>query len=62
MILAQENFNNLFLIIFIGAIIIGALITCIKIFGRDKRINKIQEKMMHDENVLDDESSIIKKK
>ncbi len=62
MILAQENFNKLFLIIFISAVVIGAVITCIKIFGRDRKINKIQEKIMHDENVLDDESSIIKKK
>ena len=62
MILAQESFNKVFLIIFIGAILIGALITCIKIFGRDKRINKIQDKISHNENVLDDESSILKKK
>jgi len=62
MILATESFNKVFLIIFIGAILIGALITCIKIFGRDKRINKIQDKISHDENVLNDESSILKKK
>ena len=61
MILA-ESFNKVFLLIFIGAILIGAVITCIKIFGRDKRINKIQDKISHDENVLDDESSILKKK
>ena len=61
MILA-ETYNKTFLLIFIAAIIIGAIITCIKIFGRDRKINKIQDKMLHDEKILDDESQIIKKK
>ena len=63
MILAGgENFNNLFLLIFIGATILGALITCIKIFGRNNRINDANKKMMYDKKILDDETTIIKKK
>jgi hypothetical protein len=63
MILAgNEDFNKLFLLIFIGAVVISAIITCIKIFGKDKKVERDNEKLMHDENVLDDETTIIKKK
>ena len=58
----MENFNIWYLVVFIIAIIIATVITCIKIFGRDKKIEKITEELRHDEKVLDDESSIIKKK
>ena len=58
----MESFNIWYLIVFIIAIIIATIITCIKTFGRDKKINKINEELKHDEKVLDDESSILKKK
>ena len=58
----MESFNIWYLIIFIIAIIFATVITCIKTFGRDKKIDKINEELKHDEKVLDDESSILKKK
>ena len=58
----MESFNIWYLIVFIIAIIIATIITCIKTFGRDKKIDKITEELRHDEKVLDDESSILKKK
>lgn len=58
----MESFNIWYLVIFFIAIIIATVITCIKTFGRDKKINKINEDLMHNEKVLDDESSILKKK
>ena len=58
----MESFNIWYLVIFIIAIIIATVITCIKTFGRDKKINKINDDLMHNEKVLDDESSILKKK
>ena len=63
MILAgNDEFNKLFLLVFVGVTVIATLITCIKIFGRNKKIEKQNEKIMHDEKFLDDETSIIKKK
>ena len=58
----MEIFNIWYLVVFIIAIIIATVITCIKTFGRDKKIEKITDELRHDEKVLDDESSIIKKK
>ena len=58
----MENFNIWYLVVFILAIIIANIITCIKTFGRDKKIDKINEEIKHDEKVLDDETSILKKK
>ncbi len=58
----MENFNIWYLVVFILAIIIATIITCIKTFGRDKKIDKINEEIKHDEKVLDDETSILKKK
>ena len=58
----MESFNIWYLVVFILAIIIATVITCIKTFGRDKKIDKINEEIKHDEKVLDDESSILKKK
>lgn len=62
MILAIEEFNILYLIVVVSALLIATLITCIKIFGRDRKINKINEELKQDTKVLDDETSILKKK
>ncbi len=62
MILATETFNLWYILIFVSAVMLATIITCIKTFGRDKKINKINEELMHDEKVLDDETTIIKKK
>jgi hypothetical protein len=62
MILAIEEFNILYLIVVVSALLIATLITCIKIFGRDRKINKINEELKQDIKVLDDETSILKKK
>ena len=56
MILAIEEFNILYLIVVVSALLIATLITCIKIFGRDRKINKINEELKQDTKVLDDET------
>ena len=58
----METFNIWYLVIFIMAVLIATIITSVKTFGRDKKINKINEEIKHDEKVLDDESSILKKR
>ena len=62
MILAIEEFNILYLIVFVSAILLATLITCIRIFGRNRKIQRINEELKQDTDVLDDESSILKKK
>ena len=62
MMMAIEEFNILYLIVVVSALLIATLITCIKIFGRDRKINKINEELKQDTKVLDDETSILKKK
>ena len=58
----QNNWDYTFLIVALIAIFIGTVLTVSKTFKSKDKIVKEQEKIMHDEKVLDDQSILLKKK
>lgn len=58
----NNSWDNSFLIVALIAILIGAVLTFRKTFKSEKRIKKERELTLHDEKILDDPESILKKK
>ena len=58
----QNNWDYTFLIVALIAIFIETVLTVSKTFKSKDKIVKEQEKIMHDEKVLDDPSILLKKK
>lgn len=58
----NDTWNYTFLIVAIIAIIIGTILTVYKILKSDDISNKERIKLLHDEKVLDDPESLLKKK
>lgn len=58
----DDTWNYTFLIVAIVAIVIGTIITVYKILKSDDISNRERIKLLHDEKVLDDPESLLKKK
>jgi len=58
----SNNWNYTFLIVALIAILIGAIMTAIKVFKRRSRIEAESKKLLHNEKVLDDPESLLKRK
>lgn len=58
----SNGWNYTFLVVALIAIFIGAIMTAIKVLKRRSRIEAESKKLLHNEKVLDDPESLLKRK